>query len=728
MLGKKLMGPGVGLTDVLAATEYVVPALEIVDARVQDPRKIFDTVADNGAAAGIVMGGRPVRPMDVDLRWVGGIMYVNSEIEETGVAAGVLGHPAMGVAWLANKLGTLGTPMEPGHIVLAGSFTRVVFAEEGRHAARRLRPARRHLGAVRVRTRSDGHAAQRLQARHRQGPIADRAVVQPVQPGRDRGGVAFRLRLAAARHRAFAERRARHPRRICRRRRPAPRRCVVRPAWNDMVLIKRYLDIGAQTLLLPFVQNAGGGQARGRVRRAIRRRACAASPASGRASRYGRVKDYLKNASSEICVLVQVETREALKQIEAIASVDGVDGVFIGPNDLSASFGHIGNWGHPEVQAAFEDAVQRLKKIGKPAGILTPNEEEAKKFIGWGYTFVAVGADLGLLAKNADALAKRFKPYRSDRAMAWQSVPRANFMFLHAARLQAHYAAQWLARAARAYVPAQPNDAPHQSRLGRRVRRARHASAAGRLAARLAHRRSDARLPRRASAGAAARWPRRRRGADLARRPCRGAQSRRRQARRSARPTPCRDHVLALGARYSLDELGDALQVLATWYSNANAALTGVQKHLAARKLKAPAVRCWPHHFDMDCAGRAAARPQHGHRLLPRRRILRRAVFLHLDVAGAVDPGAAAAAGDGALAHLQVPGGARARAQDRRRARPGRLRAAVPRCVGGGRAPRAEVAFSNRECRLQDIPSVARHAIFFSRLGTHCRSAGCGAR
>jgi 2-oxo-hept-3-ene-1,7-dioate hydratase len=131
VLGKRLVGPGVGLTDVLAATDYVVPALEIVDARVQDPRKIFDTVADNGAAAGIVMGGRPVRPMDVDLRWVGGIMYKNSEIEETGVAAGVLGHPAMGVAWLANKLGSMGTPLEAGHVVLAGSFTRVVFAAKG---------------------------------------------------------------------------------------------------------------------------------------------------------------------------------------------------------------------------------------------------------------------------------------------------------------------------------------------------------------------------------------------------------------------------------------------------------------------------------------------------------------------------------------------------------------------------------------------------------------------
>ena len=113
VLGKSLKGPGVGLPDVLRATEYVVPAIEIVDARVQDPRKIFDTVADNGAAAGIVIGGRPVRPLDVDLRWVGGIMYCNSEIEETGVAAGVLGHPALGVAWLANKLGQHGVRSSP---------------------------------------------------------------------------------------------------------------------------------------------------------------------------------------------------------------------------------------------------------------------------------------------------------------------------------------------------------------------------------------------------------------------------------------------------------------------------------------------------------------------------------------------------------------------------------------------------------------------------------------
>jgi 2-oxo-hept-3-ene-1,7-dioate hydratase len=131
VLGRTLKGPGVGLTDVLRATEYVVPAIEIVDARIQDQRKIFDTVADNGAAAGIAVGGRPIGPMDVDLRWVGGIMYRNSEIEETGVAAGVLGHPALGVAWLANKLGSHGVALEAGHLVLAGSFTRVVLAQKG---------------------------------------------------------------------------------------------------------------------------------------------------------------------------------------------------------------------------------------------------------------------------------------------------------------------------------------------------------------------------------------------------------------------------------------------------------------------------------------------------------------------------------------------------------------------------------------------------------------------
>ncbi|MCZ6860930.1 MAG: 2-oxo-hepta-3-ene-1,7-dioic acid hydratase [Alphaproteobacteria bacterium] len=131
VLDKPLKGPGVGLLDVLRATEYVVPSIEIIDARVQNPRLIFDTVADNGAAAGIVIGGRPVGPEEVDLRWVSGIMYRNGGIEETGVAAGVLGHPALGIAWLANKVGVFGTVLEPGHIMLSGSFIRPVWADKG---------------------------------------------------------------------------------------------------------------------------------------------------------------------------------------------------------------------------------------------------------------------------------------------------------------------------------------------------------------------------------------------------------------------------------------------------------------------------------------------------------------------------------------------------------------------------------------------------------------------
>jgi 2-oxo-hept-3-ene-1,7-dioate hydratase len=91
----------------------------------------MDTVADNGAAAGIVLGGRPVKPMDIDLRWVGAVFYRNSEIEETGLAAGVLGHPAMGIAWLANKVGRFGTVLEPSHIMLTGSFTRPIWADKG---------------------------------------------------------------------------------------------------------------------------------------------------------------------------------------------------------------------------------------------------------------------------------------------------------------------------------------------------------------------------------------------------------------------------------------------------------------------------------------------------------------------------------------------------------------------------------------------------------------------
>ncbi len=138
ILGKALKGPGVTLFDVLGATDYVSPALEIIDARIEQfdrdtkaPRKVFDTISDFAANAGIVLGGRPVRPDAVDLRWVGAMLFKNGVVEETGLAAGVLNHPATGVAWLANKIAHHGESLNAGDVVLAGSFTRPTTAVAG---------------------------------------------------------------------------------------------------------------------------------------------------------------------------------------------------------------------------------------------------------------------------------------------------------------------------------------------------------------------------------------------------------------------------------------------------------------------------------------------------------------------------------------------------------------------------------------------------------------------
>jgi 2-oxo-hept-3-ene-1,7-dioate hydratase len=138
IMKQRLAGPGCTLFDVLNATDFVVPALEILDTRIEriDPetkatRKIFDTIADNAASAGIVLGGRPLRPLDADLRWIGALCFRNGQLEETGLAAGVLNHPATAVAWLANKIAALGLAVEPGQVVLAGSFIRPIEARKG---------------------------------------------------------------------------------------------------------------------------------------------------------------------------------------------------------------------------------------------------------------------------------------------------------------------------------------------------------------------------------------------------------------------------------------------------------------------------------------------------------------------------------------------------------------------------------------------------------------------
>jgi 4-hydroxy-2-oxoheptanedioate aldolase len=182
---------------------------------------------------------------------------------------------------------------------------------------------------------------------------------------------------------------------------------IVRPAWNDAVLIKRILDIGATCILVPYVQNAAEA-ARAVAATRYPPSGMRGVTGSGRAARYGRIKNYLQSANSEICVLVQVETREALENLDEIAAVAGVDGVFIGPADLAASLGHIGHPEHPEVQAAIEIAARRLRKLGKPAGILSFAGAATRTYIDWGFAFVAVGSDLSLLANGADRLAAEF--------------------------------------------------------------------------------------------------------------------------------------------------------------------------------------------------------------------------------------------------------------------------------------------------------------------------------
>lgn len=182
---------------------------------------------------------------------------------------------------------------------------------------------------------------------------------------------------------------------------------IVRPVVNDTALIKRYLDMGAQSLLIPYVQSAD--EARAAVA-AVRYPPQGVRGVAGmmRAARYGRIEGYTKQASDGICLLVQVETKAAVERLEEIATVDGVDGVFIGPADLAASLGFPGETGHPEVVATIEDTLSRLKALGVPSGILSFDTEFSRRCMDLGTAFTAVGLDLALLVQEVDALRARF--------------------------------------------------------------------------------------------------------------------------------------------------------------------------------------------------------------------------------------------------------------------------------------------------------------------------------
>jgi 4-hydroxy-2-oxoheptanedioate aldolase len=183
---------------------------------------------------------------------------------------------------------------------------------------------------------------------------------------------------------------------------------LVRPAWNDTVLIKRILDQGAQTLLIPYVDTPEEAQA---AVASVRFPPHGVRGVSGssRSSNYGLTPGYFQKAEAELCLIVQIESTRALAKIEAIAAVPGVDAVFIGPSDLAASMGHIGNAQHPDVQAAIDDGFRRLKAAGKPTGYLTGNEAEFKRRMADGIDFISFATDAVFIRNAAVDLVKRLK-------------------------------------------------------------------------------------------------------------------------------------------------------------------------------------------------------------------------------------------------------------------------------------------------------------------------------
>ena len=183
---------------------------------------------------------------------------------------------------------------------------------------------------------------------------------------------------------------------------------VVRPPWNDTVVIKRLLDAGFHNFLVPFVESA---------EEASRAVAATRYPPAGvrgvsvsqRSNRYGSVPDYFKQVNDNIAVTVQIESRAGVAAASAIAAVKGIDGLFIGPSDLAAAYGYLGAAGHPEVQEAMARVFAAAKAAGKPVGILAPVEADARRYLEMGATFVAVGSDLGVLRMATQALRDKYR-------------------------------------------------------------------------------------------------------------------------------------------------------------------------------------------------------------------------------------------------------------------------------------------------------------------------------
>lgn len=187
-----------------------------------------------------------------------------------------------------------------------------------------------------------------------------------------------------------------------------PAQAMVRPPVNDTVLIKQYLDLGVQNLLIPMVNSAAEAEAAVAATRYPPHGVRGVGSALARASRWNRVPDYLARASETISLTVQIESAAAVEAVEEILAVDGVDAIFLGPSDLAASMGLLGQQEHPKVRAAVEHCLTAAKAAGKPAGVNAFNPATARHYLTAGATFVLVGADVAILARGSEALAAEF--------------------------------------------------------------------------------------------------------------------------------------------------------------------------------------------------------------------------------------------------------------------------------------------------------------------------------
>lgn len=199
-----------------------------------------------------------------------------------------------------------------------------------------------------------------------------------------------------------------------------PTQAVVRPVIGDVALIKQLLDIGAQTLLIPMVETAEQAKLMVSATRYPPEGIRGVGAALARASRWNNLPNYLHEAEQQICVLVQIESKKGLENLDEILQVEGVDGVFIGPADLSAALGHLGNPGHPDVQQVIVSSIQKIRKAGKAAGILSADEKLAKQYLALGTEFVAIGVDTSLLMKSMSQLLAKFS---ENEVLESSSIP-----------------------------------------------------------------------------------------------------------------------------------------------------------------------------------------------------------------------------------------------------------------------------------------------------------------